>query len=293
MEKKEWGLVLSGGGGKGAYQIGVLKALDELGIYNDIKMLSGSSVGALNSALFLMDDTARADKIWRSISPEQFIEADMDMIDGKEGLVSREGLLRIIDKELDLNRISADPRTTYVTLSQYDSSVPAVKYFMLNAGSPERIRKLLLASSAMPIIYEPVEIDGHIYKDGGVTDNTPIRPLYIEGIRHFIVVGLFTDCVIEEGSFPGAEFVLIKPEKSLGGLLSGSLDYSSEVAAKRIELGYLDAMRTFRYLGEDLKRQEIREQRDMSAEHDYKRIDTQSMIDSDMKRINDLFAKYE
>ena len=53
-DNKEYGLVLAGGGTKGAYQVGVWKALKELKI--NIKGIAGASIGSLNGALFLQDD---------------------------------------------------------------------------------------------------------------------------------------------------------------------------------------------------------------------------------------------
>lgn len=51
FSKDEWGLVLAGGGGKGAYQAGAFKALWEYGIQDYITAVSGASVGALNAVL--------------------------------------------------------------------------------------------------------------------------------------------------------------------------------------------------------------------------------------------------
>ena len=50
------GLVLAGGGGKGAYELGVWKALQKLGICEYISVFSGASVGAFNALLFAMND---------------------------------------------------------------------------------------------------------------------------------------------------------------------------------------------------------------------------------------------
>ncbi|MCQ2592054.1 MAG: patatin-like phospholipase family protein [Treponema sp.] len=60
-----FGLVLSGGGAKGAYEVGVWKALEEYGITKDIDVISGTSVGALNGALFACTDVEKAEKLWR------------------------------------------------------------------------------------------------------------------------------------------------------------------------------------------------------------------------------------
>ena len=62
---KEYGLVLDGGGARGAYQIGAWKALREAGVR--INAVAGTSVGALNGALICMDDPEKAEKIWQEI----------------------------------------------------------------------------------------------------------------------------------------------------------------------------------------------------------------------------------
>ena len=62
------GLVFAGGGGKGAYQIGVWRAVRELQLEQHIAVVAGTSVGALNAALFLKGDLAFAEQLWGSIS---------------------------------------------------------------------------------------------------------------------------------------------------------------------------------------------------------------------------------
>lgn len=68
---KKLGIALSGGGGKGAYQVGVWRALEELGITKNIKAISGSSVGALNGALFISGNSYEAEEIWLERVPER------------------------------------------------------------------------------------------------------------------------------------------------------------------------------------------------------------------------------
>ena len=67
------GLVFSGGGGKGAYQIGVWRALRELGLEGQVVAVSGTSVGALNAALYLKGDLEFAEQLWNSISNEMLL----------------------------------------------------------------------------------------------------------------------------------------------------------------------------------------------------------------------------
>ena len=94
---KEYGLVLEGGGAKGAYQIGAWKALKEEGI--KIKGLSGVSVGALNGAMICMGDLNKAEEIWENISYSQV----MDVNDEQMDLITRRDL-----KNINLNEVVQD-----------------------------------------------------------------------------------------------------------------------------------------------------------------------------------------
>ena len=71
---KEYGLVLEGGGARGAYQIGAWKALAEAGV--KIRGVAGTSVGALNGALICMGDVENAQELWENISYSQIMSVD-------------------------------------------------------------------------------------------------------------------------------------------------------------------------------------------------------------------------
>ena len=94
MQTHSLGLVLSGGGGKGAYQIGAWRALMELGWDARITGVSGASVGALNAALIGCTDYAQAETLWKSITPLQFLDIDLPFANG--GIFSRDGLIELI-----------------------------------------------------------------------------------------------------------------------------------------------------------------------------------------------------
>ena len=71
---KEFGLVLAGGGTKGAYEVGVWKALKELNI--NITAIAGTSIGALNAALILQDDFEIFFHVWKQERSDEKIPAD-------------------------------------------------------------------------------------------------------------------------------------------------------------------------------------------------------------------------
>ncbi len=250
----EWGLVLAGGGGKGSFQIGAFKAIREL--IPDIRItgIAGTSVGALNLALFAQNDQEVAEAVWSSISPSMFLDTNLSMFDMKEGLFLRDGLLELIEQYVNLELLSESKIPLYCTTAKFDSaSMKHAVYHLLNGMSLDRIKQVLLASSALSFVYEPVMIDGSIHKDGGLCDNTPVYPLYQLGIRQFIVISLDVDATVNKYLYEGARFLHIKPGRSIGRLLDGALDFSAKNAKLRMRQGYVDAVRNISdYAGEEL-----------------------------------------
>ena len=120
-------------------------------------------------------------------------------------------------------------------------------YFKLNEADTKRIESILLASSAIPYIFDSVEIDGEMYWDGGApfpnADNVPIRPIYEAGCDLIIVVHLNRSSLVVHNLFPNARIVEIVPLEDQGGFWKGTLDFSSKSAARRIQQGYDDTVR--------------------------------------------------
>lgn len=290
IRTKKWGLVLSGGGGKGAYQIGALEALSECGLLQNIIACSGVSVGALNMCILAQQDLNIGSAIWSDISYKKLLDPDIKLFDGKEGLFKRDGLNDIINQYINLEKIVNSKIELYACASQYknlDDLVPKAMYFSLNNQPYERIRKILLASSALPIVYEPVAIDEFHYRDGGLTDNMPVRPLYDKGIRNFIVICLSDDALPPTVMYGDAEYIFIKPSKNLGDLLTGTLDFNAKNANIRLKLGYLDTVRVLKYYQtEESKSKDFKVKFQQMAESDYNQILMESKIDERQKQIN-------
>lgn len=72
MINEEYGLVLAGGGTKGAFQVGVWKALNELNI--KITAIAGVSIGAINGAFFLQNDISKVENLYKNIAPTDIME---------------------------------------------------------------------------------------------------------------------------------------------------------------------------------------------------------------------------
>lgn len=300
LMQQQWGLVLAGGGGKGAYQIGAYKALAEHGMDKQIVGMAGSSVGTLNMALLAMDDLKMAQYVWSHISPNQFLEAEIGkMFDGREGFVSRDGLVEIMDNYINWEILYENSKPMFATLSRYKDYVTQEaesEYVNLNKLERQQAKQIMLASSALPFVYEPVKIGNYVYRDGGLTDNLPIRPLYESGIRHFILILLSQNTKVPRDTYPDADFLEIRPSTDLGDLWRGTLDFTSNGAKIRMELGYVDAMRAIRYFGrEELNTAEFQMQIREAAQREYQQICNKYKIESmesDMKERMEMVQGY-
>lgn len=264
------GLILCGGGGRGAYQIGVWQALRERGLDKYIAAVSGSSVGALNAALFTCGDLSLAEKIWTSLkrsdiadpaetagrvinsvmnflgSEDRRIIIDPDKL-SKVGIFSLKGLVELIAENGVNDCVSGSGTPCFACCHNTAENTP--EYFDLTAYPADRITQYLTASCALPAVFPAVNIDGTEYRDGGISDNTPIKPLYDIGIRRFIVSYL-TSSGADLSGFPGAEFLELFPSDEIylgkrenNVIVPGTLDFDGENAALRIDLGRRETLR--------------------------------------------------
>lgn len=217
VNKKAWGLVLSGGGGKGAYQVGALKAIVEMGV--EITAISGASVGALNAALFATHDIDSIIEIWSKIRPEIALSQE-----GLSDLISANAIPYLMRQSDIMCHVDA-----------YNILLGKNEYFRLNDYGGEEVEKLLLASSALPIVYPPVNFRGSLYWDGGMVDNTPIEVLYKQGYRNLLVIYLNPEDKVE--TYKDANVVAFAPTEKWG-FLEGTLNFDGATIRKRIEQGY-------------------------------------------------------
>ncbi|HJH54453.1 MAG TPA: patatin-like phospholipase family protein [Brachyspira hyodysenteriae] len=251
---KKIGLVLGGGGGRGAYHIGVWKYLKESGIYDKVNAISGNSVGALNSCLIAMNDYEAAEKVWikeietKILTPKKI--KDYFKIEKYSifGIFSREGLIEVIDKYIDLNLLSNYHFNIYASCTEYNAPFfIKSKYFKLNGNSTERIKKILLATSALVTVFPTEKIDDKFYLDGCYTDDCPIEPLYLyEDCTDIIVIHLDYKKPVKKKD--NVNIYEMYPSKDLGNFFKGVLDFSPKGAEIRIEQGYNDAKNYFKDL---------------------------------------------
>lgn len=247
------GLVLSGGGAKGAYQAGVWKALVEMGFAERITAISGTSVGAINGTAFAsIRDPDRIRAIWhdrissvvspnfKAFSPIEVLTALEQWLDGKpfplHGILDRDSVSEILSETIPEPWPSDTPAVHATTLETHgasfgelDRSAYKKVRFRIDqeTDSEKRIQKVL-ASCAIPWCYSPVEIDGKRYVDGGWNsmggENIPVQPILKNHpeIRTIVVVRCNSrDLEPEEirlSRQPDIRIVEIRPSKPLPGI---------------------------------------------------------------------------
>ena len=260
--KNSIALVLAGGGGKGAYQIGAWKGLIEFGVDKQIMAVAGTSVGALNGVLFLQGDYETALKVWESVDSDKILHMDksrhLQTIKAfklgrlfTDGVFSSQGLLDLIETYGDLERVSQSKIAMFASCCKipgftWDFKLPELEatYFKVNGLSPQEITQVLLASSAIPLVFDSVLIKGSRYVDGGLVDNMPIQPLYDLGYRKFIVVNLDMYQRLPREKYRDADIIEIMPDHTRTENITGILDFDPEAIHAQIQQGYQDTLMT-------------------------------------------------
>ncbi len=243
-----YALCLGGGGGKGAYQLGVYRALTEYGLMKKVDAISGTSIGAINAVLFACNDPDRCDDAWRQIHFETVFDVDSDLLfNDKLGFLSRKEMLKLMGSYLDYDKLSSGIPKIYATIAECVQDEPKnAEYIDLSGKNKEEINTVVMASSTLPLLYESVTYNDKEYCDGGLADNVPVKPLYDIGYRHIVVCGLNADSKKELSEYPDADFIEIYPSVSLGDLIDGTLNFSANSVKFRSMLGYRDTIRALK-----------------------------------------------
>ncbi|MGL5379436.1 patatin-like phospholipase family protein [Clostridium sp.] len=277
------GLVLSGGGGKGAYELGVWRALKELNIDKYIEVFSGSSIGAFNAVLFAEDNIDQAENLWKEITMEQLapvskrilIQKGIELAIGwkcinfakkymaqslESGIVTKDGARGVVNKYLNIKEVKRREKICYAACTELPDF--KARYFKINDHEEEVGKEIIIASSSLPRIYVCTEILGKKYIDGGVSDNTPIKPVYDEGCDIIIVVLLSKEASINRALYPNTHIIEISPNNLNESTINGTLNLDQISKERRISEGYKDTKNLLLpiiKLGEFKKELELRE----------------------------------
>ena len=249
-------LVLSGGGSRGAYEIGVWQALRELNV--TLHGVYGTSIGALNAALVARGDLEASRTLWQNISIEKImaIEDPDDfaidhMVSNKRDVIpflvenARHLRMDITPLEEMIRRECDEPR---IRASGMDMGVMTFRVpqmqgapVTLDTVRPGQLAEWVIASASCFPIFPAKHIDGQRYIDGGYCDNLPLGMALTAGADEVIAVELHPYLTHPEyARLPWLK--IVRPRHSLGGFL----DFNPKLMARNLRMGYQDTMKLYR-----------------------------------------------
>lgn len=254
---RTYAIVLEGGGARGAYQVGVWKALEEAGIRYDA--VAGSSVGALNGAMMAMRRLADAEALWNNMRFSQVMNVDdelmsklfklkLDEID--YGELARHALAILRGRGLDITPLKAllservDERAIRDSdvdfyIATFSLSDRRELYLRAKDLAPGEIQDMLLASAYYPA-FRNDPLGGKRYIDGGVQDVLPIKPLIDRGSKDILAIRIYGFGIERRVEIPeDVRVTTIAPAQKLGSVL----DFGTELSREQLRLGYFDGMR--------------------------------------------------
>ncbi len=242
-------LVLSGGGAKGSYQIGVWKALRRLHISYDL--VTGTSVGALNGALMVQNDYRLAKKLWKTLNLEYlFQEIPKKNTNLEVFKLYQENFLK--NGGMDVSKIEEIIKHSIHLYQFYHSKIDyGLVTFDLTTKKAKQLTKreipqaqlcdYLMASATCYPAFQMKEIDGEKYIDGGFSDNLPMNLAVKMGADELIVVDLKAPG-IKKKMKKDIPITYITPSQSI----SFFLNFNEKEAKRNMQLGYNDTMKAFK-----------------------------------------------
>lgn len=254
-----YGLVLEGGGAKGAYHIGAYKAILEEGL--EVKGVTGTSIGSINGAMIVQGDFERCYEIWNNIDYSKIITGNNDEV------------LRLLDERIELKDLGILLSTFKHVISNRGIDISVFKELLTEIIDEDKLRKssmdyglvtvnltdlkpveifkedipqgelvnYILASSYLPI-FKQEKIGGKRYLDGAFYDNLPFKLLQSKGYEKFILVRTMARGITRRIDIDGA--IIVSPREDLGSMH----EYDHDSICKNIKLGYYDCLRALRGL---------------------------------------------
>jgi len=268
-------LVLSGGGAKGAYEAGVAAVFVERGV--PIRLVAGSSAGALNAAMIADGRVERLEALWRGLTRDRVYSLRPSVLfagllpgwltlltlDRAGSLFDPDPLRELIDVSVDLDRIRASPVRLLVVTT--DLARREQRLF----DNRTLTREALMAAAAVPGAFPAVEVDGALLVDGGLTGRAPVLEALAAaaGVERAVVVMSYApdepgnppttmrraveeafemgmihqiqrDVELARLKFPAVELHVLTPSAPLG---LRPLDFDPTAIARALERGRADA----------------------------------------------------
>ncbi len=248
-------VVLSGGGTRGAYELGVWRAFREIGI--DYQIVTGTSIGSINGALMAVNDYKQCEEMWANLVMEDMMVDGITITNTMEDFYNqKQGLLSFLKKYVKNKGIDNSPFSDFVKKnldedrirkSKIDYGLVTVKFPSLEPFMHSKkdipkglLKEFVIASSSVFPAFPMHKIGEETYVDGCYHDNLPIDLAVEMGAEDIIAVDLHT--TPQHPNYAKRPFVkTILPTHDLGGIL----DFDKTLMKRNTSLGYWDTLKAF------------------------------------------------
>jgi len=241
------GIALGGGGARGSYQIGILKALDEANILTDIHHVSGTSIGAINTFMVMAKlSFDRMIEIWEKINNSDIYGSGPDRFKmDRLGIFSLQDAFNVLSREVSLSEIRNSKIQGYVTSAKIkkDSLIDQIlihrmKKEVFHLNDFEDPHKAVLASASIPVLFGSTTIGEDHYVDGGAVDNCPVQPLLDQNCD--IVIAVPIDGFFRPKKYQDKNIILINLKTHLlfHTIPYDILDFKPDIVTDKVDYGY-------------------------------------------------------
>lgn len=246
------GLLLSGGGARAAYQVGVLKAISDLCPHqpdNPFHLISGTSAGSINAVALaahegsFQESVSRINDVWANFELHHVFKSDTKCLLSRilkwfssrivpfglgglapPSLLDNSPLRELLDENIDFDGISrqlvsgklgalslnTSSYTSGESITFFDSAHKTEEWNRAyRSGVEQKISlDMLMASSAIPVLFPPVKINDEYYGDGSMRQTSPLSPLVHLKAKKIFIIGVRKrtcgpgDCLKEEAVYP-------------------------------------------------------------------------------------------
>lgn len=180
------GLVLEGGASRAYFSIGVMDALMEHNIKSDYVI--GSSAGIANGISYVTNQKGRSLEIGlKYLNDKRYMGFKHLLKPGNRSYYN----LKFVFEEIPETHVPFD----YDAFKNYKGNVIAAvtdintgEVHYLEVPRDDKTQKTVIASCALPLMFQPMEIDGHLFLDGGMTDSIPYKKAMEDGCDKVIVI---------------------------------------------------------------------------------------------------------
>ncbi len=250
-------LVLAGGGSKGAYEVGYIKALNEMNI--DYQIVTGTSIGALNGCLLAQQDYDALQTLWNTLDINHVFagEFDSDFSFDFDTMLNQSNLMLsffktyLKEKGADITPLKELLKSLLKEDKLLSSPIdfglctvlyPSLKPLFITKKEMEKdhILDYLIASASCFPVFPIHTFNEQSYIDGGYYDNLPIDLAFDMGADEVLVVDMKSD-ITHKHYVNRPHIKYTAPYVDLGSFL----DFSKDSLERNKRIGYQTAMKAF------------------------------------------------